>query len=137
VIRTTRVPGRLWPVNDWALHTVESLFAVNERIVSLIETVDGLVAVVMVGATNVGRISLAYASMETNRKPWSQKQIQSLEHDPAIPVVKGNKIGTFNMGSSVLVLTERRLVETAGIEPCCPVRFGQSLTAVAEASKIA
>ena len=57
VVRTVRIPGRLWPVNDWALHSVDGLFAVNERIVTVLDTAIGLVAVVMVGATNVGRIA--------------------------------------------------------------------------------
>jgi len=134
VVRTVRVPGRLWPVNDWALHSVDGLFAVNERIVTFIDTVEGLVAVVMVGATNVGRISLAYSPMETNLKPWIRKPIQALTHDPAITVVKGMKLGTFKMGSSVLVLTESRAVEGMGSDPCCSVQYGQSLTGIIEAS---
>lgn len=134
VVRTVRIPGRLWPVNDWALHSVDGLFAVNERIVTFVDTVEGLVAVVMVGATNVGRISLAYASMETNLKPWSRKPIQALTHDPAIAVVKGMKLGTFKMGSSVLVLTEKRAVEGMGCDPFRSVQYGQSLTGILEAS---
>lgn len=137
VVRTVRIPGRLWPVNDWALRSVDGLFAVNERIVTFIETAEGLVAVVMVGATNVGRISLAYVPMETNLKPWSRKPIQSLTHDPAIPVAKGMKLGTFKMGSSVLLLTERHAVEGESGEPFCAVQYGKSLTRIVEASEAA
>ncbi len=132
LVRTRRIPGRLWPVNDWALHSVDGLFAVNERVVSFIETADGLVAVVMVGATNVGRISLAYTPLETNLKPWSHKPILSLDHDPVISVGKGSKIGTFKMGSSVLVLTERRLVEGNDLDPFASVHYGRSLRSLVE-----
>jgi phosphatidylserine decarboxylase len=132
VIRTVHIPGKLWPVNDWALRSVEGLFAVNERIVSFIDTAEGLVAVVMVGATNVGRISLAYAEMETNLRPWSRKVARRIDHSPAIVVTRGAKLGTFKMGSSVIVLTEKRLVHAMDMDPCCSVRYGQSLAGISQ-----
>jgi phosphatidylserine decarboxylase len=128
VIRTVHIPGKLWPVNDWALRSVDGLFAVNERIVTFIETANGLVAVVMVGATNVGRISSAYTRMETNLAPWIKKTTQSIHHDPAISVSRGAKLGTFKMGSSVIVLTEKSFARKADVDPCCSVRYGQALT---------
>ncbi len=131
VIRTLHIPGKLWPVNDWALRSVEGLFAVNERIVSFIDTAEGLVAVVMVGATNVGRISLAYAQMETNLRPWSGKKARSINHEPAIVATRGMKLGTFKMGSSVIVLTEKRLTQGPDMDPCCSVRYGQALAGIA------
>ena len=59
VIRAWRyVPGRLFPVNALAVRHVEALFAVNERVSILIDTPEfGAVAVIMVGATNVGRMT--------------------------------------------------------------------------------
>lgn len=127
VLRTVHIPGKLWPVNDWALRSVEGLFAVNERIVSYIDTAQGLVAVVMVGATNVGRISLAYAQMETNLRPWTKRDNQVIQHNPAVSITKGAKLGTFKMGSSVVVLTEKRAVESSNLDPSCSIRFGQPL----------
>jgi phosphatidylserine decarboxylase len=127
VLRTVQIPGKLWPVNDWALRSVEGLFAVNERIVSYIDTALGLVAVVMVGATNVGRISLAYSQMETNLRPWAKKGKQVIHHNPAIPITKGAKLGTFKMGSSVIVLTENRVVDVYNLDQCCSVLYGQPL----------
>lgn len=110
IFKTIHIPGRLWPVNDWALHNVERLFAVNERVVTFIDSGDdayGLVCVVMVGATNVGRIALTYTDVETNLKPWQGRSVKAIEHAPAVGVKAGDKIGTFKMGSSVLLLTER------------------------------
>jgi phosphatidylserine decarboxylase len=109
VIKTVHIPGRLWPVNDWALSNVDRLFAVNERVVTFIDSGDngyGLVCVVMVGATNVGRIALTYTDVESNLKPWQKRSIRTIEHAPPIFVKAGEKIGTFKMGSSVLVLVE-------------------------------
>ncbi|MEM7647487.1 MAG: archaetidylserine decarboxylase, partial [Pseudomonadota bacterium] len=62
------VPGELWPVNSWSVKNVDGLYAVNERVISGLETENGKMILVMVGATNVGRMSLAYdQNIVTNR----------------------------------------------------------------------
>jgi phosphatidylserine decarboxylase len=125
--QTVHIPGKLWPVNDWALTNIESLFAVNERVVTVIESSYGIVAVVMVGATNVGRISLAYTDIETNTRPWRKTPQSIIEHSPAISVKKGAKIGTFKMGSSVILLTEQRLFDLKSVRELQKVKYGDSL----------
>lgn len=132
IIKTVHIPGKLWPVNDWALGSIDDLFAVNERLVTFIQTTEGLVAVIMVGATNVGRISLAYADFETNRAPWRKKTVTTINHGADVIVSKGQKIGTFKMGSSVLVVTQQRLVEAFPKEFPMSVQYGQSLRTLAE-----
>lgn len=127
IVKTVHIPGKLWPVNDWALHSIDSLFAVNERVVTYIQTSAGLVAVVMVGATNVGRISLSYAPIETNQAPWRAKQLTTLVHEQAIPVARGQKIGTFKMGSSVVVLCQGRRFEAINLPQLRLVQVGESL----------
>ena len=127
IVKTVRIPGKLWPVNDWALNSIDELFAVNERIVTYIQTSRGLVAVVMVGATNVGRVSLSYTLLETNQAPWKPKKVHCQLHQPAIPVVKGQKIGTFKMGSSVVVLCEGQRFEPIDLPRSRSVCVGESL----------
>ena len=128
IVRTIHIPGKLWPVNDWALHSVDGLFAVNERVVSVIESAVGCVAVVMVGATNVGRIKLSYTDVVTNRTPWMPKKLGTIEHSEPIMVKRGEKIGTFMMGSSVLLATESKLVDASLVPTLLKVRYGASLT---------
>lgn len=126
IVRTLHVPGKLWPVNDWALNSVEALFAVNERVVTFVESAQGLVAVVMIGATNVGRIALHYTTLETNTRPWAAKSVRALEHADLV-VQAGLKLATFKMGSSVIIVTENHhLGDSAGMVPR-PVQYGQSL----------
>lgn len=126
IVRTVHIPGKLWPVNDWALHSIDELFAVNERVVTYIETDQGLVGVVMVGATNVGRIALQYMPLETNVRPWEHKSIQSFDHGD-ISIRAGMKIGTFKMGSSVLVITESPSQPSNKLEFPRKVLFGEPL----------
>jgi phosphatidylserine decarboxylase len=127
IVQTIHIPGKLWPVNDWALESVEELFAVNERVVSIIESEYGKFAVVMVGATNVGRISLAYHALITNRYPWKSKQLHSIAHSEPIAVVCGEKLGTFMMGSSVVVLSDSVPTGIREFREKSSIRIGQSL----------
>jgi phosphatidylserine decarboxylase len=133
IVKTVHIPGKLWPVNDWAFSAVDGLFAVNERIVTFIESKFGLVAVVMVGATNVGRIALSYASIETNTAPWKKHTQQALTHAPTIPVQRGAKVGTFKMGSSVVLVFERKPFEVSGSQAPAKVTYGSALDALCRA----
>jgi len=93
-------PGTLWPVNPPAVRRIPSLFAVNERVVSTLDAAWGRVAVVMVGATNVGRIRLSYMDLVTN----SRGQARHLCHEPSRHVERGDELGVFELGSTVILV---------------------------------
>ena len=128
IFKSVHVPGKLWPVNDWAISAVDGLFVVNERVITFIESEHGLVAVVMVGATNVGRIALSYAPIETNRAPWKRHVQRTLDHTPAISVSRGEKIGTFKMGSTVVLVFENQPFDVAKAGMQLKVTYGSSLS---------
>jgi len=117
------VPGLLFPVNGMGVRSVPGLFTRNERVVVLIETEGhGRVAVVLVGATNVGRIQLAFTELETNRG----RAAGSFAPPLPIPVRRGDELGVFNLGSTVvLLLPDPRLEPT--FERGSLVRVGQAL----------
>jgi phosphatidylserine decarboxylase len=101
VVAWRYVPGRLFPVNAAGVRSVPGLFTRNERVVVLLETAaHGPVAIVLVGAANVGRISLAFADLVTNRGHAPGV----FRPTPAIPIRRGDEIGTFNLGSTVVLL---------------------------------
>ncbi len=99
------VPGLLWPVNQASVRHVPGLFTVNERLATVIETRLGLCAVVAVGATIVGRIRAYY---DPAIPVSNLKGARSIVRDYAapIPVEKGQELGAFEMGSTVIVLAE-------------------------------
>lgn len=101
-IRSWRyIPGKLYPVNQLAVRQVDQLFAVNERVVVLIDSDHfGPVAVVLVGAANVGRISLAFADLMTNTGGAPQHVVPEWP----IPIRRGDELGAFNLGSTVVLL---------------------------------
>jgi phosphatidylserine decarboxylase len=123
VVAWRYVPGRLFPVNAVGVRSVPGVFTRNERIVVLVETAaHGPVAIVLVGAANVGRIGLAFTDLVTNRghAPGGFRP-------PApIPIRRGDELGTFNLGSTVVLLAaDPGLVPVAG--PGELVRVGQAL----------
>lgn len=124
VIRSWRyVPGRLFPVNMMAVRHVDRLFAVNERVCIRIDTPDfGPVAVVMVGATNVGRMSLSFADLVTNDGRPAGETVPATP----IPVARGDELGAFNLGSTVVLLVARSTLR-AETAPGDLVKMGQAL----------
>jgi phosphatidylserine decarboxylase len=105
VAEASYIPGHLFPVHPFVVERVDELFAVNERLISFIETERwGRVGVVKVGATCVGRISLAFDSIETNRS-FRRRRIERYDD---VDVSPGDHIGIFNLGSTVVTLFESR-----------------------------
>lgn len=96
-------PGRLWPVFPAATRRIRDLFARNERLVVRVHT-DGAgeMALVMVGAFGVGRMSASFTELVTN----TGKPAREAAPEPAVPLVVGDEVGRFEMGSTVVLLFE-------------------------------
>ena len=119
------IPGRLFPVNDRGLEQIDELFVVNERLASIIETEQwGAVAVVKVGATNVGSITLSYDETETNQKG---QPARAHDFETPIPIKKGDELGRFNLGSTVVLLVESPQLKWQGFSVGDEVVVGQAL----------
>ncbi|WP_319381724.1 archaetidylserine decarboxylase [Thiomicrorhabdus sp.] len=126
LISMTYVPGDLFAVNPATVRNVDGLFARNERLVIRFENEHGPFCLIMVGAIFVG-------SMET---VWQGKITPeyepTLEHwnygEQNLHFAKGEEIGRFNMGSTVILLTpEGQLPELGKIPLNTPVKMGQHL----------
>lgn len=101
--RLRHVPGHLWPVNNWSTENIENLFAVNERIILEIESRLGSCLMVFVGATNVGQIRLAFDSeIITNIR--GDEVPREKEYNPPIEISRGQEVGTFYMGSTIVMI---------------------------------
>lgn len=99
------VPGYLLPVNAPSVSHVANLFAVNERLVCYVDSALGRIAVVAVGAYNVGRITAAFdAELSTNRR---KSEIADRVYEPSVHVRAGDEIMAFHLGSTVVALFEK------------------------------
>lgn len=125
----THVPGELWPVNKWSTENIENLFAANERVIFWLRTALGPVALVMVGATNVGQISVSIGSPEFQRRFVTNIPMPTTikEHrlTPPALVKKGDELGLFNMGSTVIVIYPHKCLNV--IPPLGAVKMGVSV----------
>jgi phosphatidylserine decarboxylase len=118
------LPGRLFPVNGPAVRQIDGLFAVNERVAMFLETAAfGLVAVVMVGAANVARISLAFDGLVTN----AGGAAADIRPPAPVAITRGAELGTFNLGSTVVLLAADPTLEPAGVEHGAFIKMGAPL----------
>lgn len=96
-------PGHLYPVNEPLVKGLYGLFSKNERITTFLKTKYGRIAMIKVGATNVGKIKVSYDSIETNQ--WIRRN-KAVKYSHKIFYYKGMEIGRFEMGSTVILLFE-------------------------------
>lgn len=123
VVNIRHIPGTLWPVNPGSVRGIESLFLKNERMVFEIETVFGVMAVVMVGATNVGKITTSLGSAWQTNLP---EKLLVREESVSADINAGQELGIFHMGSTVICLWP----SSAGIDKFSigsNVLYGQAL----------
>lgn len=113
--RVKYFPGKLWPVNMWSVRRIKDLFCVNERVLVEIETGRGLVGLMMVGATNVGKMSLSFEERIQTNQPI-QREAQYFDYEPEIDIQKGQEVGCFHMGSTVIMLYSKEITSEMKIE---------------------
>ena len=119
-------PGRLWPVNPWSVEHISQLFAVNERVTVWIKTTKGVIAVTLVGATNVGKMTLSFEpNFITNNKHFRKAETK-VYNSPKL-VKKGDELGIFNMGSTVLLFLPKGYADGLRISLPKKVNYGEKL----------
>ncbi len=132
------VPGNLLPVNPPSVAALPGLFARNERVICEIDGAGGDLAVVAVGATNVGRIESIFDPAwngprggVTNRSregPARGRAVDSRRYDPPIAVDAGDELMAFHLGSSVVVLLEAGRFELdPRVAPGREIRVGEPI----------
>ncbi|MDE2274068.1 MAG: phosphatidylserine decarboxylase [Gammaproteobacteria bacterium] len=126
LLRMLHVPGRLFSVSPATTRTVPGLFARNERVAMIFDTTAGLMAVVMVGALNVGSIETVWAGEITPPRGYVLRSWDYL--DNRLELAKGAELGRFNMGSTVIVLfAADRVHWQRELSPGSGVRMGQCI----------
>ncbi|MDH5229887.1 MAG: archaetidylserine decarboxylase [Gammaproteobacteria bacterium] len=127
--RMLHIPGRLFSVNPATTRRVPGLFARNERVVSIFSTDIGPMAVILVGAIFVSSMDTVWAGTIT---PSRSKNIRAWQYEPqgeqAIYLNKGDELGRFNMGSTVILLFgENQMQWLENLNAGDPVEMGMLL----------
>lgn len=126
LLSMTYVPGDLFAVNPATVREVDGLFARNERLVIRFENDQGPFCLIMVGAIFVGSMETVWEGKIT---PDYEPTIQHWDYlDDNIQFSKGDEIGRFNMGSTVVLLTTKdQLPELGKIHSDTPIKMGELL----------
>ena len=123
------VPGALYSVNQVTTENVPGLFARNERVVCIFDTAYGPLAMVLVGALFVGSVAVVWQAGEiTPAKPRPQFPTPLSLPSPAPALAKGDEMGRFNMGSTVILLLPPGMAEwEASLVAGEPLRLGERI----------
>ena len=116
-------PGKLFPVNDAAVGGIRSLFPKNERLITFLQTDFGKIAVVKVGASNVGKIRVTYDdNIVTNT--WIRIPREHEYINVNISIDKGSELGRFEMGSTVILIFEKDMIDLSPFTKEDRIQFG-------------
>jgi phosphatidylserine decarboxylase len=102
LVSASYVPGDLFSVNHATATHVAGLFRRNERLILSFQTAGGPAAVILVGAMNVGSISTPWSGEIRPRHSGIVETVDLGQEE--ISVNKGELLGWFNMGSTVILL---------------------------------
>ena len=107
--RMIYVPGALFSVNPTTARGVPGLFARNERVVCVFESTFGPFVLVLVGATIVGSMATVWHGVVN---PPRTGQIREWRYDDKnIVLKKGEEMGRFLLGSTVVMLFPKGVIE--------------------------
>lgn len=124
ILWSNHLPGKMWPVNDWSVNKIDNLFGINERVALVIQTPKGKVALVMVAATNVGNMSMTIDETINTKVRKGKRHSRETTYEPARKIKRGDEVGIFHMGSTVVMLFEK------GVLPVDPLAMKGRATKV-------
>ena len=121
----THISGALYPVNFKYLNKIPALYCENERVVLECATSSGaLFYMVFVGALNVGRMRFLFdETIQTNAK--KPHEILRLRYND-VKLKKGDEIGYFEMGSTVVMIFEEGVVKSK-VSSMQEIKFGKKI----------
>ncbi|AKO45125.1 archaetidylserine decarboxylase [[Haemophilus] ducreyi] len=126
------VPGDLFSVNPFLAEHIPNLFARNERVICELETAFGPMVQILVGATITASISTVWAGIIN---PPRSKDVVEYNYqttgETAIHLKKGDEMGAFRLGSTVINLFPQATVELAShLQAGVETRMGERLAKI-------
>ncbi len=126
LLRMIHVPGELFSVNPATAQAVPGLFARNERVVCLFESIAVPFALVLVGAAIVGSMATVWHGVVNPPRPGKLREWSY--DDPRIVLDKGDEMGRFLLGSTVVLLFPRDTLSlTPGWQAGKEIRLGEAM----------
>ncbi|XP_026153848.1 phosphatidylserine decarboxylase proenzyme, mitochondrial isoform X1 [Mastacembelus armatus] len=133
-------PGTLMSVNPGVARWVKELFCLNERVVLTGQWQHGFFSLTAVGATNVGSIRVYFdQELQTNSPCYSKgsfhdhsyvavgDQVLKTTNEGGVVLQKGEAVGEFNLGSTIVLLFEAPKDFIFNLQPGQQIRVGEGL----------
>jgi phosphatidylserine decarboxylase len=127
--RVVHVPGARLLVHPPFQRPDYPVYTLNERMIFRLSSPSGPCIVVMVAGWGVGNITLPWAP---TFRP-SSRGIESYRCESPHTVKRGDWMATFELGSSVILITSSSLEATPLVSPDEKVRYGQPIFRIATA----
>ena len=125
--RMIYVPGALFSVNPVTARSVPNLFARNERVVCVFQSAEhGPFVMVLVGATIVGSMATVWHGVVNPKRTGKVSEWTYADQD--IVLSKGEEMGRFLLGSTVVLLFQPNMISfNEAWAPERPVRLGEPM----------
>ncbi|XP_065423960.1 phosphatidylserine decarboxylase proenzyme, mitochondrial isoform X8 [Chrysemys picta bellii] len=123
----------LMSVNPGVARWIKELFCHNERVVLSGDWKHGFFSLTAVGATNVGSIRIYFdGDLRTNSPCYSKGSYNDFSfitnnNKEGIPMRKGEHLGEFNLGSTIVLIFEAPKNFSFHLKPGQKIRFGEAL----------
>jgi len=127
VLKTVHIPGKFYPVNVPSLNKRINLFIENERVVLKCQLQNGkMIYMVLVSALNVGVMQVSFEPKIKTNADAVESSAYEYEN---VNLDKGDDFGCFEMGSTIVILTGKDVLEL-NIKEDDRVKFGQTIAKV-------
>ena len=125
LMKTLHIPGRLFSVADHAVECIKDLYAKNERLVCHFKDDSINFSVIFVGAINVSSIETQWKGEVS--PPMPKKLISTKYGNKNIVINKGDEVGMFKSGSTVVLLFTENVKLSDKIKVNQAIRVGQKI----------
>lgn len=127
------IPGRLFSVAQFTVEHIPRLFARNERCVCYFETDQGPMAMILVGAINVSAMETVWHGLISSEA----KKVRRYDYeDGEVTLQRGEEMGRFNLGSTVIVLATDAMNIDKTIVANAEIKLGQCMARPSTANRV-
>lgn len=123
ILSALYIPGDLKSVNLRALCKFANLYETNERVILQCKTQNRLFWLVFVGALNVGKIKFSFDSKINTNAKNSKNSLYKYEN---LFIQKGEFLGNFELGSTILIFFEKERISFLKKQDC-EIKFGETI----------
>ena len=128
VLKAVHIPGKFYPVNIPSLKKRLNLFIENERVVIECQTTEGKkFFMVLVSALNVGVMKVSFEPRIQTNADATTPQVYEFEN---LYLNKGDDFGCFEMGSTIVIVSQKEMFKEINLSLNQKVSFGQTIATI-------